>query len=451
MSAWPATPVGGEPISSVQRIGRPSLNVWWISQYASTPDQQFTTQYDLARQLAEKGHRVTFFAAGFSHYKFKEIRLKSGEGWREEQSDGVRFVWLRTPSYRANDWRRAVNMVSFAWRAYRLARRWKERPDVVIGTTFHPLSSLSAYAVARSKRVPFVFEVKDLWPLTMVEFGRLSPTSPLAVFLRLLEKFLARNAARIMTTLPGAVDYYSRLGVPRNKIVWIPNGLVLSRYEALKPYTGEISSPCRLVYAGGHVEAFPLGIILRAARIEQENKNRVRFTFVGGGQDKPKLVEMAQKLELRNVEFQDAVPKSELHRILEDADGFVLTMRDLPGLYRYGTSFNKLCDYTAAGRPILFAGHTSYNVVDEFKCGIVVPPEDPAAFSAAIQKFLTLSARERAEMGRNALRCARERFDINLLGFRLEQMILSIRQEEDPSQMPETGPSVPYRSREATP
>jgi hypothetical protein len=85
------------------------LNVWWLSQYAATPDQRFTTQHDLARKLVEKGHRVTFFAAGFSDYKFKEIRLNPRETWRTEEHDGVRFVWLKTSSYQLNDYKRVVN------------------------------------------------------------------------------------------------------------------------------------------------------------------------------------------------------------------------------------------------------------------------------------------------------------------------------------------------------
>ena len=68
------------------------LNIWWLSQYASTPDQQFTAQYDLAKRLVQKSHRVTIFAAGFSHYKFQEIRLKPGEKWRAEECEGIRFI-----------------------------------------------------------------------------------------------------------------------------------------------------------------------------------------------------------------------------------------------------------------------------------------------------------------------------------------------------------------------
>jgi glycosyltransferase involved in cell wall biosynthesis len=405
------------------------LNVWWFSQYASTPDQQFTAQFDLAKRLVERGHRVTFFAAGFSHYRFQEIRLRPGEPWRAEECDGVRFVWIRTPPYTRNSWRRALNLCAYAWRAFRLARSWKEMPDLVIGTTFHPLASLAACAVASSKRRPFVFEVKDLWPLTAVQFGWLSPRSPVALALGQLEKFLARKADRIMTTLPGVADYYARLGIPAEKVVWIPNGLELSRYSALSPYSGELGSPCTLLYAGGLVSANALDTILQAAQFEMERGSDVRFVFVGGGQDKPRLMALARRLKLRNVEFRDAVPKSELHRVIEKADALLLSMRNLPELYRYGMSFNKLCDYAASGRPILFAGNPSHNLVQEFQCGIVIPAEDPGALSSAVERFLEMAPVQRAQMGRNGTQCAAQRFEMGMLSRRLEAMLLSVAEE----------------------
>jgi glycosyltransferase involved in cell wall biosynthesis len=412
------------------------LNIWWFSQYASTPDQQFTGQFDLAKRLVERGHRVSFFAAGFSHYMFRETRLNPGESWRVDEYDGVRFAWIRTPAYTRNNWRRAANICAYAWRAFRLARRWKEVPDAVIGTTFHPLASLAACATARNKRTPFVFEVKDLWPLTAVQFGRLAPKNPVALALGWLEKFLAFRACRIMTTLPGAAEYYRGLGISPETIVWIPNGLELSRYQALSPYSGQLSHPCTLLYAGGMVSANALDTILSAAQIEMARGSDVRFVFLGGGQDKPRLMALARELRLGNVEFRDAVPKSELHRIIEKADALLLSMRNLPELYRYGMSFNKLCDYAAAGRPILFAGNPSHNLVEEFQCGIVIPPEDPRAFANAIRRFLSLTREERAEMGRNGIRCARERFDMGILAGRLENMLLSVTERSSRFQGP---------------
>jgi glycosyltransferase involved in cell wall biosynthesis len=424
-------------MQSKHRSQQRKLNVWWFSQYASTPDQQFTGQFDLAKRLVERGHRITFFAAGFSHYRFQEIRLQPGEQWRAEECDGVRFVWIRTPPYNRNSWKRALNICAYAWRAFRLARSFKEMPDLVIGTTFHPLASLAACAVAAGKRRPFVFEVKDLWPLTAVQFGRLAPSGPAALALGHLEKFLARKARRIMTTLPGAAEYYSRLGISPETVVWIPNGLELSRYAGLSPYSGKLNGPCTLLYAGGLVSANALDTILQAAQIEMERRSDVRFVFVGGGQDKPRLMALARQMKLRNVEFRDAVPKSELHRVIEKADALLLSMRNLPELYRYGMSFNKLCDYTASGRPVIFAGDPSHNLVDEFQCGIVIPAEDPGALSAAIQRFLEMAPEQRAQMGRNGTRCAAERYDMSMLSQRLEATLLSVAEESGTSHGPE--------------
>jgi glycosyltransferase involved in cell wall biosynthesis len=440
-----------QPAQSEPRTERRKLNVWWFSQYASTPDQQFTAQFDLAKRLVERGHRVTFFSAGFSHYRFEEIRLKPGERWRTDNCEGVRFIWIRTPAYTRNNWRRAVNICAYAWRAFRLARSRKESPDLVIGTTFHPLASLAACATAASKRRPFIFEVKDLWPLTAVQFERLSRRNPATLLLGRLERFLSRKASRIMTTLPGAAEYYERLGVTSKTVVWIPNGLELSRYAGLSPYLGNLSDPCTLLYAGGLVSANALDTILRAAQIEMTNRSNVRFVFVGGGQDKGRLMAMARDLKLNNVEFRDAVPKSELHRVMEEADALLLSMRNLPDLYRYGMSFNKLCDYAAAGRPILFAGKPSHNLVEEFECGIAIPPEDPEALSAAIQRFLQMTPRQRADMGRNGIRCARERFDMGMLAERLEGMLLSVAEESAGSRHPAGAPRAPSRQVEPVP
>ena len=187
----------------------------------------------------------------------------------------------------------------------------------------------------------------------MIEFGRISPNSPAAFGLRAIEKFLSHRATRIITSLPGVIDYYSARGVSRNRVAWIPNGLDLARYQKLAPYTGAMNGHCTLLYAGGHVSANALDVVLKAADILQKEGNPARFVFVGGGQDKDRLVQLARDLRLENVQFNNVVPKSELVPFMERSDAFILTMRDLEALYRYGMSFNKLCDYVAAGRPVI--------------------------------------------------------------------------------------------------
>jgi len=81
------------------------MNIWVINHYADSPDRQSTRSYDLAKKLVEHGHKVTIFSAGFSHYSFKEERIRGHESWVAEDWNGVRFIWLRTFPYRNNDWR----------------------------------------------------------------------------------------------------------------------------------------------------------------------------------------------------------------------------------------------------------------------------------------------------------------------------------------------------------
>src|SRR5689334_11564847 len=118
------------------------MNIWILNHYAEAPDRPTTRSYDLGKQLVGRGHEVTIFASGFSHYEFREQRLHPGQKFREEQWDGVRFVWLKTFPYCKNDWRRILNMLTYCRRALRHAWSMQANPDVIIGTSVHPFAAL---------------------------------------------------------------------------------------------------------------------------------------------------------------------------------------------------------------------------------------------------------------------------------------------------------------------
>ena len=402
------------------------MRILIFNHYASPPDQPLTSAYDLASSLVRRGHKVTILASSFSHYRFKELRLGPTEKCKLETFGGVDFLWLRTFPYRCNNWRRIVNMLSFAWRALMAAREMNGTPDVVVGATVHPLAALSAYLFARSRGAPFVFEVRDLWPLTLVQFGRLPRWSPVTWGMSGLERFLCIKAKYVITVVPGGAEYFEKIGVSRNKVAWIPNGLNTDRYLSLKPYDGSVGRPLLVMYVGGHVNQFALEAVLEAARLIQEAGGQaVRFVFVGSGQEKPRLMKVSKSLELRNVEWRDVVPKDQLPGLMAKADVFILGIRELPGLYQYGVSFNKLCDYMAAGRPIIFAGNPGYNAVEKAQAGIVVPPERPEAIVKAIEQFLALTPEERRQMGQNGQRYVKEHHDIRILTDKMEAVLLA--------------------------
>lgn len=403
---------------------RSNMNIWILNHYAGTPDYPSTRHYDLSKELVRRGHVVTIFASGFHYQKFVEIRLAKGEKWKVQDYDGVKFVWIKTTLYKGNEWRRIVNMLSYAWRVIWIGKKFKEKPDVIIGSSVHSFAVVSAYILSNIKKSHFFFEVRDLWPQTLIDMGALSEKSSVTWGLRKLEKFLYKKAEKIITLLPYADQYIINLGISKEKIVWIPNGVDLSRYENIKKYNGRISNQFTILYLGAHGKANALDVILDAASILQDKGlDNIKFVFIGDGPEKKSLIEYSESKGLKNVEFRDAVPKNEIYKVMGEADAYVFNLEAL-SLWKYGISSNKLFDYLASGRPILFSGNSANNPVEEAKAGITVPPRNPSALAEAIIKLFSLPKEERIKMGENGWEYIRKNHDIKILAERLERLLL---------------------------
>lgn len=393
--------------------------VWVVNHYAQEPTSPGGTRhYSLARHLVEYGWTATVLAAS-TELNTSRQRLLGLRLLREETHGGIPFCWFRAPTYSSNGAGRLANMLAFAAHvvlAPALHRR--ATPDAVIGSSVHPFAAWAGLRLARRHRVPFIFEVRDLWPQTLVDMGAVREGSPLVWLLRKLEQHLYRAAARIVVLMPRADEYICRLGIPREKIVWIPNGVELSEVEPIpRPPNGSVFS---LMYFGAHGRANGLDNILAAmAQLRDMHTNvRVSLRLVGDGPLKPSLIEQAKRLGLDNVFFEPPVAKAAIPTLAAEADAFVVNLVDLP-IYRYGMSLNKLFDYLAAGRPVVFAGASINNPVAEAQAGISVPPGDPDALAGAIAKMAMMPPTERLEMGRSAYAFVKAHHDFRILARRL--------------------------------
>lgn len=375
-------------------------NVWILNHYAQEPGGAGGTRhYSLARHLLKHGWRSSVIAASVELNTGRQ-RLSDGERTRISDFDGIPFLWVRTPQYEGNGGGRMGNMLTYAGRVLLPGvTKGLERPDVIVGSSVHPFAAWSGAILARRLRVPFVFEVRDLWPQTLVDLGRLREQSLITQVLRKLEKWLYDRADRIVVLLPQADEYIVPLGVPKRKIVWIPNGVELEGYP--EPTQPLIHDGFTLMYFGAHGQANGLDCVLRAmAQLQgRPDMSHVRLRMIGDGPLKPSLLKLAEELQLRNVEFAGPVPKREIPSVAAEADAFVFNLIDAP-VFKYGISSNKLFDFLAGARPVIFCCKSSNNPVADAHAGITVLPGDPLALSQAIATLATMPAGERNEMGR---------------------------------------------------
>ncbi len=384
--------------------GSSSRVVWILNHYAQVPSGPGGTRHFwLAKHLRSFGWEAVVVAAS-TELNTGRQRLEFGAKRELASLDGVSVAWLRVPSYRGNGLGRFRNMLTFALQAAR-RRSYKglPSPDVVIGSSVHPLTAVAANVVARRCGVPFVFEIRDLWPETLIAFGRLRRDGIVARGMRVVERHLCRKASHVVTVLPAAWEYLCpTAGIPRGSVTYIPNGVELSDRPFIPPQPSQ-GRPFQFMYLGAHGQANDLETMLLADSILESRVGSDMFVvrFIGDGPRKADLVKAAQGMALSSVRFEPAVPSATVHQVAAEADAFLLTSLDCPGLYKFGVSMNKLFDYMAAGRPTAIAMDAANNPILEAQAGMAVRPQDPHALANAMESLLRMPFALRDRMGKS--------------------------------------------------
>jgi len=341
------------------------VNIWIFSHYAVSPRTTGGTRhYDMAKHLVKKGHNVTIVASSFNHYSKKEDHFTSEKAvLKREVIDGVNFLWVKSVGYTSNNWRRAANMLQYTYRALFASNKMKESPDLVIGSLVHPFAALLGYWVARKKKCLFYFEERDLWPQTLIDIWKYSEKHPMIKLFGMIEKFLYKKATKIIVLFEKAVDYVESRGVPRNKVIFIPNGVDLSRVEntshtmpdSYNAIFDALEKKFIAIYTGSHGLTNQLhGLLEVAKKVDQSD---IHFIFIGEGPEKFKLVKEANESKLNNITFLDPISKEQIPAALDKADVGLIALSDSP-LYKWGFSLNKIYDYMASSLPILFLCNT---------------------------------------------------------------------------------------------
>ncbi len=375
--------------------------VWILNHYAQEPSGTGGTRhYGLAKHFIHSGWQANIIAASVEHYTGRQ-RLENNEKIRHAKFDNVDFLWVKTPQYNGNGGGRIRNMLVYTARVLQPSvTSGLTRPDVVIGSSVHPFAAWSGAMLAKRFDVPFVFEVRDLWPQTLIDMDKLQANGIASKLLQCLEGWLYRRANKIVILQPRASSYIIPLGVNPEKIIWVPNGVELEAYpEPSRPPKKPIFT---LMYFGAHGQGNDLGRIIEAmAELKKMRPMKpVILRLIGAGPEKSALQKRTIELGLDNVRFEPPVPKQDIPTIAKDADAFIIVVKDLLKLNRFGMSMNKLFDYFAAARPVIIASVVANNPVQEAKAGVTARPDNPTELAKTIVGLVAMPDNIRAAMGR---------------------------------------------------
>jgi lipopolysaccharide/colanic/teichoic acid biosynthesis glycosyltransferase len=371
--------------------------------FVSSEEAGGTRHYELGQRLVRRGHRVTVVASTVSYLTGRVLRLACGRLFVHEQLNGVDvFRSWAYPALHRSFFSRVLSFVSFMVSSLIAALR-VEHVDIVWGTSPPIFQGLTAWLVARMRRIPFVFEVRDLWPDFAVEMGILR--NPLLVWLsRKLEHFLYRHSARVVVNSPGFIPHLRRCGVACGKIELVPNGVQVDMYnpdDRGAVVRNELGLDGRFIalYAGAHGPANDLGTMLLAAKSLEKHANIV-FVLVGDGKDRSNLIHRAEQLHLPSVCFVPARPKAQMPAFLAAADVCVAILKPIP---MFTTTYpNKVFDYMAAGRPTVLAiDGVIRHVIESARGGVFVRPGSPDALAEAVLQYYK-SPELRRQHGLNA-------------------------------------------------
>ena len=380
-------------------------NIWIINQYTGTPYYGMNYRsYYLAKEFVKQGYNVTIFTSSFSHL-FVNFPKTNGI-FTSEMIEGIKYIWVKTPKYKkSKSFMRMISMLSFMVYLFFYKPKNINKPDVIIISSLSLFPVLNAYLWSKKYKIDFIFEVRDLWPLSLIELSNISKKNIIVKFFSLFEKLGYAKSKYTVSVLENAKDYMVTQGLKENKFIYIPNGICLEEMvqkDNLAILTNNKIPKNKFIigYTGTIGIANALEYLLFSAKRLIDNKD-IHFVIVGRGNNKNDLKKYIAKENLTNVTLIDFIPKSQIPTILEKFDVCYIGGKKT-NLYKYGLSQTKLFEYMYAAKPIIHSyDNLKNNIVYYSKCGICVEAENVDQITEAILQLWKMNEKELKIMGEN--------------------------------------------------
>lgn len=392
---------------------------------------------EMTKVWSEKGHEITVLG-GMMHANGSEKRPEYKKKlFKVNQQGKVKVIRCHvSESYNSNFLGRLWGYFSFVFSSLWAGLfKTKGKFDVIIVTSPPLFVGMSGYLISRIKRIPFVFEVRDLWPESAIDTGVVK--SRLIIKLAYwLERFIYKKAKLINVLTPAFRDTLINVKkIDPAKIIFIPNAADFSLSDHLlgsfdvKAFreAHQLQDKFVITYVGAHGVANHLEQVLETAQMLKDTN--VLFLLIGQGMEKEKLIQMAKDMQVENtVRFMDPVPKSEVFKYILASNAGTSVLKKVD---TFKTVYsNKTFDYMACKKPILMAiDGVSRKLVEDANAGIYVEPENPADFASKINEYLANPELETIH-GESGYQYAKNNFDRLVLAQKYLEGIQSVTKKK---------------------
>ncbi len=380
-------------------------NIWIINQYTGSPYYGMNYRsYYLAKELIQNEYSVTIFAGSYSHL-FTNLPKSKGT-FTPENIEGIDYIWVKTPKYKSSkSIARVFNMLVFMFRLLSFGVRSIKKPDIIIISSLSLFPIINAYIWSKIFKIEFILEVRDLWPLSLIEVGGFSKYHPLVLLLGWFEKFGYKKAKHVVSLLPNSMNYMQSRGMETQKFKYIPNGINLQEvqnYQDIDAKTLKSIPNDKFIvgYLGTIGIANALEYFLEAAEILKENHS-IHFVLVGKGGEKSRFEQFCKDKKLSNVTFIDPIAKIQVQGMLGEFDLCYIGWHK-EKMYEYGISANKIFDYMYSQKPILHSISIDNDIVESSGSGLRIEAENSILIAESILALSSMSNEELSIMGANA-------------------------------------------------
>jgi glycosyltransferase len=400
-------------------------NIWFINEYDLPPKfSKFRRRYDMCKYLLKKNkYKLNIICSSFMHGTGGQYAYNKKE---KIEYQGINVYILKGISYIGNI-KRVFSMLVFMLKIIFFKFPKEEKPDLIYASSPHLFAALGALIQAKRNKCKFILEVRDLWPETFVQIGAIKRNGIIHKFFLILEKYLYKNADKIVNLDP-FFDYMINLGISREKMIFLSNGVDLEEFDRKQNLEIDLDkNKFNITYTGAIGIANNLDPIIDLAKLVSDEN--IMFNIVGYGPLKKFLVERVENEKLKNIKFFDPIEKSKVPEVLRESDVLILSVLPID-LYQYGASFNKLFEYWASSKPILFFGNVKPDYIKESNSGISVTTNSIDDLKSACLNLYNISEVDRLELGKNGRKYVEDNFDWKNLTNKVDKVFDELLQGE---------------------